>query len=131
MTPLFKEDMEEDVDYKDDILDSSEPEVLTEPNEYESICLGQTPNVMTSQGIDMLVQTLVEIDHKPSTTQPLKQISTPLTATPSVCYVEHHSWGTGFIESETEDSFVVYFSVFDIRKKIPKNSTAIRHSDKI
>lgn len=129
MTPLFKEYVEEDVDYKDDILDSSEPEVLTEPNEYESICLGQTPNVMTSQGIDMLVQTLVEIDHKPSTTQPLKQISTPLAATPSVCYVEHHSWGTGFIESETEDSFLVYFSVFDIRKEIPKNSTAIRHSD--
>jgi DNA helicase-2/ATP-dependent DNA helicase PcrA len=121
MTPLLKEDTEEDVDYKDDILDSIEPEVLTEPNEYESICLGQAPNVVTSQGIDMLVQTLVEVNQNPSTTQ------IPLITTQTMRHVNHHSWGLGFIESENENVFLIYFPEVDIRKEVPKNSKAIRH----
>jgi DNA helicase-2/ATP-dependent DNA helicase PcrA len=118
-------DVDEDDDYEEDTHEINESEALARPNEYESLCLGQTPDVMTPQGMQVLAQTLIEVDQKPSATQPLDMSKPPMTVQ-TTHHVEHHSWGIGFIESENEDGFLIHFPEVDVRRTIPKNSTSIK-----
>jgi len=118
-------DVDEDDDYEEDTHEINESEALDGPNEYKSLCLGQTPDVMTPQGMQVLAQTLIEVDQKPSATQPLDVSKPPMTMQ-TTHHVEHHSWGIGFIESENEDGFLIHFPEVDVRRTIPKNSTSIK-----
>lgn len=117
-------DVDEDDDYEEDTHEINESEALDRPNEYKSLCLGETPDVMTPQGMQVLAQILVDVDQKPAVIHPPESIIQP--AILPARHVEHHSWGLGFIESENEDSFLIHFPEFDVRKTIPKNSTSIK-----
>lgn len=120
MVYLLGEDSfeEDEDDYKEKESPDSDSAQLAKPSEYESISLGKIPSVISTDGLDMLAQRLVDIDQKPALN--------PAENREQTLAVQHHSWGIGFIESEDENYLYINFTGIGEHKAISKQSKSIK-----